>query len=408
MKLVTKFILIITLTLTASIVSQEIEKGKERQFLNFLATMNTIATVVTDRTSEFYSIHNVLNSDSCTGHFTLNNKKNPIKKGCLQPEDSVYFAKLSSLAYCSVESVDDKNCCKQDDFLEGKYKNDTSYRYLNTGDTNEFHVYVLVSHDYEKMIVITPGTQNPFQLVTEALNSSLELFENNTRGMRASKYFNVMYNHFSKKTTLWTKLKSLSNEYPSYQFIFSGHSLGGAMATMLVTGALYNGVIKKTQNSPVLITYGQPRTGNDMFAYYVMQNVPIVYRYVNQGDAVPTVPPCPSCSFNMCRESFRDICYKWTTYSGCCANLDVHNHDDFYAGQSTTTSSIANYYHIGGSVMLDQNNFATHAFECPYSIGEFWENHSLHKQCFPQTTRNVDYHLTYLGVNIGSYCKNNK
>ena len=53
--------------------------------------------------------------------------------------------------------------------------------------------------------------------------------------------------------------------HPDYQFIATGHSLGGAVATIFLYEAINKGYLDPNRNEPVLITYGQPRTGNENF-----------------------------------------------------------------------------------------------------------------------------------------------
>lgn len=62
---------------------------------------------------------------------------------------------------------------------------------------------------------------------------------------------------------------------PDYQTIFIGHSLGGALATISAFYCIDRNIIK---NEPVLITFGQPRVGNDLFARYLTENIKQIYR----------------------------------------------------------------------------------------------------------------------------------
>lgn len=73
---------------------------------------------------------------------------------------------------------------------------------------------------------------------------------------------------------------------PNLTVISTGHSLGGALALLNAVGLVQSG-IKNVQ----LWDYGQPRVGNDVFANYTKELLPVLYRVINQDDIVPHLPP---------------------------------------------------------------------------------------------------------------------
>lgn len=66
-----------------------------------------------------------------------------------------------------------------------------------------------------------------------------------------------------------------------------GHSLGGALATLLALDVAANTVYK----DPSVYTFGSPRTGDSLFASTYDQVVKNSYRIANRLDIVPTLPP---------------------------------------------------------------------------------------------------------------------
>jgi predicted lipase len=66
-----------------------------------------------------------------------------------------------------------------------------------------------------------------------------------------------------------------------------GHSLGGALATLLALDVAANTAF----NNPAVYTYGSPRTGDSLFASTFDQVVKNSYRVANRLDIVPTLPP---------------------------------------------------------------------------------------------------------------------
>jgi hypothetical protein len=66
-----------------------------------------------------------------------------------------------------------------------------------------------------------------------------------------------------------------------------GHSLGGALATLLTVDVALNSPCK----SPLGYTYASPRTGDHIFAGAFNESVSANYRVVNRQDLVPQLPP---------------------------------------------------------------------------------------------------------------------
>mmetsp|Transcript_48987 Transcript_48987/g.78934 ORF Transcript_48987/g.78934 Transcript_48987/m.78934 type:complete len:404 (+) Transcript_48987:409-1620(+) len=80
--------------------------------------------------------------------------------------------------------------------------------------------------------------------------------------------------------------------YPSAELWVTGHSLGGALASLcgLDLQMQYN----KTSPNPKtvnLFTLGQPRVGNKDFADFLWEKIPAATRVVHQNDVVPHLPP---------------------------------------------------------------------------------------------------------------------
>lgn len=66
-----------------------------------------------------------------------------------------------------------------------------------------------------------------------------------------------------------------------------GHSLGGALATLLALDVAANTAF----TSPAVYTYGSPRTGDSLFAATFDQVVKNSWRVANRVDIVPALPP---------------------------------------------------------------------------------------------------------------------
>lgn len=81
-----------------------------------------------------------------------------------------------------------------------------------------------------------------------------------------------------------TQVLNLKTRFPSYQVILTGHSLGGALATLTAMDLLQAGVIVR------LFTFGSPRVGNDQFVAYASQKIASRYRVTHNRDMVVHIP----------------------------------------------------------------------------------------------------------------------
>ncbi|VDN59761.1 unnamed protein product [Dracunculus medinensis] len=89
---------------------------------------------------------------------------------------------------------------------------------------------------------------------------------------------------------------NLTMEYPNHFIWVTGHSLGGAIAS-LTAGAI---VAEKLcdANRIRMVTFGQPRTGDYNFASRQDQNIPYSFRVTHAADIVPHIPPQNFHGFN--------------------------------------------------------------------------------------------------------------
>jgi len=95
---------------------------------------------------------------------------------------------------------------------------------------------------------------------------------------------------------------SLAQQFPDYQVIATGHSLGGAIAMLLALDLM------SSKNIPVsCYTYGQPRTVASDLAlryYSLLESLPSseMYRVTHFKDVVPHVPKCKTDGQNTCAQ----------------------------------------------------------------------------------------------------------
>jgi hypothetical protein len=88
---------------------------------------------------------------------------------------------------------------------------------------------------------------------------------------------------------LITTLSTLPYPVPPTSLTICGHSLGGAVATLLALDVAANAGFLQ----PTVYTYASPRTGDLQFAATYNQVVPHTYRIANRLDIVPKLPLPP-------------------------------------------------------------------------------------------------------------------
>ena len=91
----------------------------------------------------------------------------------------------------------------------------------------------------------------------------------------------------SNSPTVVSALATLPFPLPVSSVTICGHSLGGALATLLALDVAANTIFK----DPAAYTFGSPRTGDSLFASTYDQVVKDSYRVANRLDIVPTLPP---------------------------------------------------------------------------------------------------------------------
>ena len=218
------------------------------------------------------------------------------------PSIPLYYEQFIPISYCrnvAIFANDDEQCCQNEMASQGWKRVDTDQ------PTNEditilkqkfkdenYNYQILLNERYNKILVLFPGTRNSApQLFQEFIGLAMKAFSSDNSKVRVMKYFKELYSYLSNK--VFNSLNRLLNsnlEYKRYQVIFEGHSLGGAISTLFAYEFARNHR-NDNQNSPVLITYGSPKVGNEAFKQSIDKLVPHIFRIVHYGDMVPKIPP---------------------------------------------------------------------------------------------------------------------
>uniref|UniRef100_A0A7E4VF72 Lipase_3 domain-containing protein n=1 Tax=Panagrellus redivivus TaxID=6233 RepID=A0A7E4VF72_PANRE len=147
--------------------------------------------------------------------------------------------------------------------------------------------FVAVSHGDKAVIVSFRGTMNIVQLLIEGANTVFSPKVPFPAGGKVGKYF------FNGYTSTWQgglkdSFLNATKNYPDYSIWLTGHSLGGALATLAATEIVSNGYVPA--NKVKLYTFGQPRVGDSAFAMAHDKLGFESYRIIHAGDLVPHIP----------------------------------------------------------------------------------------------------------------------
>ncbi|CAJ0945046.1 unnamed protein product, partial [Mesorhabditis belari] len=153
---------------------------------------------------------------------------------------------------------------------------------------NECQMYIAYSAVKNNYVIAFRGTNGGSQLIVESISSlnTYDAFQAGTYngGGRVNHYF------YEGVRSLWPTIKAnLGQTNSETTFFITGHSLGGAMASVTAARLSLEGLAPSNQIR--LYTFGQPRTWDYQTATAFRDWVPYTWRIVHNSDPVPHGPP---------------------------------------------------------------------------------------------------------------------
>jgi predicted lipase len=192
---------------------------------------------------------------------------------------ALHYAKVS---YCSTSDIENWKCgaiCSKIQGVESASKVEDFWM-----GTFGYVTY----NSQDNMIVAS------FRGSTTIINwiNNINFFKSNYKGLskKIQVHTGFLESYMSVADQVVERVSALVKKYPSASILFTGHSLGGAMATFAAMD-----VKEKLglSNFMMLYTFGSPRTGNKAWADYVMKlYAPStnLFRIVHGKDMVPYLP----------------------------------------------------------------------------------------------------------------------
>lgn len=147
--------------------------------------------------------------------------------------------------------------------------------------------YVGIDYQYHKIAIIFRGTDSEdIKNIILDLQSAKGV---NFPGIAGAKVGNGFLKAESGLSAqLRDALAYVSNlpETKGFDYVLSGHSLGGALASIAAVDLLEFAIGRTT-----LITYGCPRVGNEVFNWHLEHNLQALWRVTHRKDIVIQLPP---------------------------------------------------------------------------------------------------------------------
>ena len=266
-----------------------------------------------------------------------------------------------------------------------------------------YNIVILKNDDYKKIVVTFPGTSTYLQILDELYDEEmvkLPITDGDQRYFVMSNYYKL----FSRiEDDLFNALEPLANN-PEYQVIFTGHSIGGAMATL----ASFYYIKKYNFKSPnILLTFGQPKVGDENFAKEITKIMDgQIYRIARPLD-IATLFPLSDIDYLYKAKEIVSMALKAVKFVMKIKNGDVigvwKDTFDFIKNIDEITENIQSvrqhlvFTHMGGLYMIDDDTSTV--YHCDDFYNEKRE-HFICKNHLLQITWTIGYDMiTYFYQN---------
>ncbi|KAK9247302.1 Alpha/Beta hydrolase protein [Lipomyces tetrasporus] len=204
------------------------------------------------------------------------------------------IALLNNIAYCvpSPDITPPFNCTRACDFFNPGVE--IVRTFTNTGLDTSCTGYIAIDHrpGYKRILLVFRGTSSLTNWFTnlDTIQEPYPYFssESVTGCSRCKVHRGFLRSYLETRANTQPALEELKAKYPDYSLLVTGHSLGGAIAILAAADLITDGY------TPEIVTYGQPRVGNQEFAnwidYIVSYTDGQMTRVTHKSDPVVGVP----------------------------------------------------------------------------------------------------------------------
>nr|CAG8513948.1 8900_t:CDS:2 [Entrophospora candida] len=192
------------------------------------------------------------------------------------------FASYASAAYCRVEDIVKWDCptCKT-------VPETVVIKVINAPKTDT-QVFIAKDSTSKQLIISYRGTvKSSFRNILTDGSLVLRPYPPAPNAKVHTGFFKAFLESIKDVTEEVTNFMETN---PDFKVVVTGHSLGGAIATLTALDLVQNNKKLVSEENLFIFTYGSPRIGNQEFANFVDNQLKL-NRIVNFEDAVPRLPP---------------------------------------------------------------------------------------------------------------------
>ena len=189
------------------------------------------------------------------------------------PQTSLELARFSDVAYESKAAIQAWTCSGSCSSLQGVF---SPQAFENSSDFG----FIAYSSVLDAIVVSFRGSNNLADWIT---NLAFAKTSYSCSRCKVHSGFNGAYEDL--KNQVRSLVSAYRSSYPSAKLIMTGHSLGGAIASLAALDLTLN-----LEQVDAVYTFGSPRVGNYRFAMYYNSKVPNTFRVVNYRDTVAHMP----------------------------------------------------------------------------------------------------------------------
>lgn len=192
-----------------------------------------------------------------------------------------FYAQHAAAAYCNAEGTapGDRISCggECDDVMRNGATIIDSFMGSQTGIAG----YVSVDDARREIVFSARGSHNVRNFIADILFKKRDC--DFTSGCKIHTGFADSWNEIANAAT--SAIKEGLQANPGYKVVITGHSLGGAVASL--AGAN----LRRAGMKMDIYTFGAPRAGNDAFANFANSQPGGLFRMTHIDDPVPRLPP---------------------------------------------------------------------------------------------------------------------
>lgn len=138
-----------------------------------------------------------------------------------------------------------------------------------------------MNHDRQHIFVGFRSTNDPFQFVAQFYVFTMGWMKDFPLGGRMVAIYVEMYKDILE-FGFDASLEKVVQEYPSYSMLITGHSLGGAMATIFSLHV----ALKYPQKKTSLYSMSAPRSGDETFVKLLREHVSDFKKFLKGSESV--------------------------------------------------------------------------------------------------------------------------